>query len=65
MIRTEPQVNERAKYSVCEAARVMQCSRATLWRYATYFHVVPSINKLNCRSYFTGQQLLQIWRCAY
>ncbi len=65
MTRTEPQVNAAAKYSVCEAARAMQCSRATLWKYANYFKVVPTSSRVTGRNYFTGAQLLRIWRCAY
>lgn len=64
MTRTEPVVEPKGRYTVCEAARLMDCTRKTLWKYAEYFRVVPGINRVNGRAVFTGEQLLRIWRCA-
>lgn len=64
MIQTEPQVAENGRYPIVQASKTLQCNRKTLHKYADYFHIVPAINKVNGRVYFTGKQLLKIWRNA-
>lgn len=64
MRATEPEVQERGHYPVCEAARRLGCHRNTMWRYARHLHIEPSYNRLNNRQFFTGKQLLRIWRAA-
>lgn len=60
----EPQVSERGRYSVCEASRRLGCDRRTLWAWASRIHEVPRINRLTGRSYFSGKQLMKIWKAA-
>ena len=61
---TEPEVNERGHYPVCEAARRLGCERHTLWRYANHLNIQPRYNPINNRRFFTGHELLRIWRAA-
>lgn len=65
MTATEPVVEPRGLYSVMEASRLLGCDQRTLHKYARYFSEEPVINKVNRRSYFTGRQLLRIWRCSF
>lgn len=64
MIATEPNVVENGRYPIVQASRTLQCNRKTLHKYADYFGVIPQVNKVNGRAYFTGKQLLKIWRNA-
>lgn len=64
MIPTEPQVAETGRYAVCEASGILGCDRKTLHKYAQYFGIAPAVSKVNGRMYFTGKQLLRIWRGA-
>lgn len=65
MISTEPQVDPKGQYSVMQSARILECDQRTLWKYARYFSQLPTLNKVNKRSYFNGKQLLHIWRCCF
>ena len=64
MTNDEPKVTTSGRYPVCEAARRLGCHRQTLWRYADRLKISPSYNRINNRQYFTGRQLLRIWRAA-
>lgn len=60
----QPQVAEKGRYPVCEAARRLGCDRRTLWRYAEKVRATPKHNPINNREFFTGEQLIRIWRAA-
>lgn len=62
MRREEPEVSEKGRYPVCEAARRLECSRKTLHKWARYFGIVPHYNEATGRNTFTGQQLIKLWR---
>lgn len=64
MNREQPQVAKDGRYPVCEAARRLGCNRRTLWRYAEHIRVQPRMNPINNRQFFTGEQLIKIWRAA-
>jgi hypothetical protein len=64
MCNEQPQVSKAGRYPVMEAARRMGCDRRTLWRYADHLRVHPHVNAINNRQYFTGEQLIRIWRAV-
>lgn len=65
MTNSVPTVDPQGLYSVMESARLLECDQRTLHKYARYFKEVPTVNKVNNRSYFSGRQLLRIWRCSF
>lgn len=64
MNREQPQVAREGRYPVCEAARRLGCDRRTLHRYADKVNVRPRLNPINKRAFFTGDQVIRIWRAA-
>lgn len=60
----QPQVAKAGRYPVCEAARRLGCDRRTLHRYAQRLNVVPRLNTINNKLFYTGEQLIRIWRAA-
>lgn len=62
MITEMPNVKESGRYQLTEAARLMQCDRRTLLKYAAAFKQAPQLNPVSQRPYFRGRQLLRIWR---
>lgn len=65
MTNVEPKVDPTGLYSVMQSARLLDCDQRTLHKYARYFREEPVLNKVNHRNYFSGRQLLRIWRCSF
>jgi DNA-binding transcriptional MerR regulator len=64
MNREEPKVAKEGRYPTCEAARRLGCHRNTLKRYAGVLRINPRMNPNNNRRFYTGEQLIRIWRAA-
>ena len=65
LTRTRPEVEPKALYGMCDAARVLAVDRSTVDRYINELGIQCLIRKANRRRYLTGRQILRIWEDVF
>ena len=65
MTSTRPDVESKGLYSLADAAKKLEISKTTLYRYTQKKIASAIIMKRNNRMYFTGEELVRIWGASY
>lgn len=60
----EPKVQNTAKYSIKEAAKILQKSKSTLQRHANEGLIKYGISRTNGRRFVTGEAIKRYWRIS-
>ena len=65
MVQEEPKVSAKARYSAVEAASLLGVHRSTLLRYVKSGKLHFNVRTATSRRYFTGAEILRLWRASY
>lgn len=57
-----PNISLDARYNMVQAARLLEISRSTLYRYIAEGSIKFGVRKVNGMKYITGQTIIQIWK---
>lgn len=61
----EPQVASEGRYTVGQTCRALGIHRNTLRRYAKAGLITPGVRRATGRPFYTGADLLRLWRICY
>lgn len=64
MVNIEPQVSPQGRYGLTEAAKALGINPSTLQRYTERGLIKCSIRKSNGRRFWTGAELIRLWRAC-
>ena len=62
MTQTEPNVALTGKYELRDAARLLGVSPSTITKWTAAGKLRAGIRRVNGRRYWTGNELLRVWR---
>ena len=65
MISTEPQIALTGRYTASETARIFDVSVRTLQRWATDGKIRFGVRKANNRRFYTGTEIMRVWKLQY
>lgn len=65
MTATEPEVADNGRYTVTEAAKVLEISRQTIKRHVMACLLNPTIHKRTKRKTFSGKEIKRYWKNIY
>ena len=64
MIKSEPQVNLSGKYELREAAKVLEISPSCLAKWTAQGKIKAGVKKVNGRKFWSGAELLRVWKAT-
>jgi predicted site-specific integrase-resolvase len=62
MTNTEPDVKDLGRYTIGEAAKLLQIDRTTLLRHTNQGLIRCNVNKRNFRKSYSGSEIKRYWR---